>query len=364
MNNLEYYLGFSYFLGIGPQRLSLLLQNFSNIKKAYLAKKDELFEILGEKLADKFIQFRNQFDPKKELKKLKEKGIGVLSQEDDKYPQSLKKIADPPICLYIKGDLSNFDFEKDFFMAIVGTRKPTSYGEILVKKFSSQLASMGIIIVSGMALGIDALAHWEALKVGGKTIAVLGCGVDVIYPPSNDKLYQEILKKGGLIVSEFPPGRTVLKGLFVARNRIISGLSLGVLVIEGAKDSGALITARYAAEQGKEVFAPPSPINSPMSEAPNFLLKQGAKLVTDVSDILDEFNLKVSPKKKKDLAKDLSDDERLIFESLSAFPKTVDDLILETKMPIDKVLNILSILEIKGVVEKNKEGKYQLTSNI
>ena len=363
MNNLEYYLGFSYFLGIGPQRLSLLLQNFSNIKKAYLAKKDELVEVLGEKLTEKFIYFRNQFDPKKELEKLKEKGISVLSQDDDKYPQSLKKITDPPICLYVKGDLSNFDFEKDFFMAIVGTRKPTSYGEILVKKFSSQLASMGIIIVSGMALGIDALAHWEALKFEGKTIAVLGCGVDVIYPPSNDKLYQEILKKGGLIISEFPPGRTVLKGLFVARNRIISGISSGVLVVEGAKDSGALITAKYAAEQGKEVFAPPAPLTSPMSEAPNFLLKQGAKLVTDTSDILEEFNLKIPPRKKKDLEKDLTFDERLIFESLTFSPKTVDDLILETKMPIDKVLNLLSILEIKGVVEKNKEGKYQITSN-
>jgi DNA processing protein len=363
MNNLEYYLGFSYFLGIGPQRLSLLLQNFSDVKNAYLAKKDDLVKVLGEKLTEKFIQFRSQFDPKKELKKLKEKEITVLSQEDEKYPQSLKKIADPPICLYVKGDLSNFDFEKDFFLAIVGTRKPTSYGETLAKKFTSHLASMGIIVVSGMALGIDSLAHWAALNSLGKTIAVLGCGVDVVYPPSNRGLYQEILKKGGLIISEFPPGRTVLKGLFVARNRIISGLSLGVLVIEGAKDSGALITARYAAEQGKEVFAPPSPLTSPMSEAPNFLLKQGAKLVTDFSDILAEFNLKISPKKKKDLTKDLSDNERLIFESLSVLPKTIDDLILETKIPVDKILNFLSILEIKGVVEKNKEGKYQITSN-
>jgi len=363
MNNLEYYLGFSYFLGIGPQRLSLLLQNFSDVKNAYLAKKDDLVKVLGEKLTEKFIQFRSQFDPKKELKKLKEKEITVLSQEDEKYPQSLKKIADPPICLYVKGDLSNFDFEKDFFLAIVGTRKPTSYGETLAKKFTSHLASMGIIVVSGMALGIDSLAHWAALNSLGKTIAVLGCGVDVVYPPSNRGLYQEILKKGGLIISEFPPGRTVLKGLFVARNRIISGLSSGVLVIEGAKDSGALITARYAAEQGKEVFAPPSPLTSPMSEAPNFLLKQGAKLVTDFSDILAEFNLKISPKKKKDLTKDLSDNERLIFESLSVLPKTIDDLILETKIPVDKILNFLSILEIKGVVEKNKEGKYQITSN-
>jgi len=362
MNNLEYYLGFSYFLGIGPQRLSLLLQNFSDVKKAYLAAKDELVNVLGKKLTEKFIQFRNQFDPKKELEKLKEKGISVLSQDDNQYPQSLKKIADPPICLYIKGNFSNFDFEKDFFLAVVGTRRPTSYGETLTKKFASQLASMGIVIVSGMALGIDSLAHWAALNSLGRTIAVLGCGVDLIYPPNNRGLYQEILKKGGLVISEFPPGRTILKGLFVTRNRLISGLSSGVLVVEGGKNSGALITAKYAAEQGKEVFAPPSPINSPMSEAPNFLLKQGAKLVTDVSDILDDFNLKITPKKKNNLAKELSDDERLIFESLTILPKTVDDLILETKIPISKILNLLSILEIKGLIEKNKEGRYQVIS--
>ena len=362
MNNLEYYLGFSYFLGIGPQKLSLLLQNFYDVKKAYLAKKDELVKVLGEKLTKKFIQFRDQFDPKKELEKLKEKGITVLSQEDEKYPQSLKKIADPPICLYIKGNFSNFDFEKDFFLGIVGTRKPTSYGETLVKKFVLELASMGIVIVSGMALGIDALAHWAALNSLGRTVAVLGCGVDVIYPPGNKHLYQEILKKGGLIVSEFPPKRTVLKGLFVARNRLISGLSLGILVIEGTKDSGALITARHAAEQGKEVFAPPSPITSPMSEAPNLLLKQGAKLVTNISDILDEFNLKISPKKKNDLLKDLSNEEKLVFEAISSFPKTVDELILELRQPVDKVLKILSVLEIKGLVEKNKELRYQIKS--
>lgn len=363
-NNLNFYLGFSYFLGIGPQRLLLLLENFKDVKDVYFAKKGELVEILGEKLAEKFVQFRSQFDPQKELKKLKQNGITVLSWEDKDYPLSLKKISDPPICLYIKGKLLNFDFGKDFFLGIVGTRKPTSYGETLAKKFAAELSSRGIVIVSGMALGIDSLAHWAALNSSGRTIAVLGCGVDVVYPPSNGRLYEEILKKGGLVISEFPLGRTVLKGLFVARNRIISGLSAGVLVIEGRKDSGALITARYAAEQGKEVFAPPSPIDSPMSEAPNFLLKQGAKLVTNVSDILEEFNLKISPKKKEDLARDLNSEEKLIFESLTSYPKVIDDLILETKIPIDKLLHLLSILEIKGVVEKNKEGKYQLTSNI
>jgi len=363
-SNLNFYLSFSYFLGIGPQRLLLLLEKFKTVEKAYFAKKDDLVKVLGEKLAEKFIQFRGQFDPQKELEKLKQKEIAVLSWEDERYPLSLKKISDPPICLYVKGDLSKFDFEKDFFFAIVGTRRPTSYGESITKKFAAELSSLGMVIVSGMALGIDSLAHWAALNSDGKTIAVLGCGVDVVYPPSNAKLYQEIIKKEGLIISEFPPERTVLKGLFVARNRIISGLSSGVLVVEGAKDSGALITAKYAAEQGKEVFAPPSPLTSPMSQAPNLLLKQGAKLVTEVSDILEEFNLKISPKKKKDLAKDLSKDEKLIFESLTLGPKVVDDLILATKIPIDKLLNLLSILEIKGVIEKNKEGKYQISCNV
>src|SRR3989344_5065464 len=182
----------------------------------------------------------------------------------------------------------------------------------MAKKFSAELTEGGFIIVSGLAIGIDAAAHLACINSGGRTIAVLGCGVDIIYPAINASLYYKILKTGGLIISEFPPGQTVVKGLFIARNRIISALSLGVLVIEGARDSGAMITARYAAEQGKEVFALPGPLTSKMSEAPNNLLKQGAKLVISVEDIFEEFHLQVAPKKAEDAEATLEADEKII----------------------------------------------------
>jgi DNA processing protein len=211
-----------------------------------------------------------------------------------------------------------------------------------------------------MAMGIDAIAHYGCLKANGKTIAFLGCGVDVIYPAVNAHLYHEIIQKDGLIISEFPPGHTVLKGLFIARNRLISGLSQGILVVEGAKDSGALITARYAAEQGKEVFAIPSSITSELSAAPNYLIKQGAKLVTSVQDIFDEYNIRITPKNQKDIIADLSGKEKMIVETLIKEPLSADNLVLLTKLKTAKVLSILSTLEIKGVVEKNSEGKYQV----
>lgn len=359
MQNL-YYLAFSHFLGIGPVRFGLIKQRFGSAKKGYLAKPDELKEILGVNMTTKFVEFRNKFDPEKKIKELKKKNITVIGCDDEDYPEQLKNISDTPICIYVKGDYKKINFKKDKLIAIVGTRKPTAYGEQVTRKFGYELASAGFVIVSGMALGIDAMAHWAALSASGKTIAVLGCGVDVVYPPSNYRLYQEIIKKDGVIISEFPPGRLVLKGFFVARNRIVSGLSQGVIVIEGTKDSGSLITARYAAEQGRTVFAPPSAITSPMADAPNILIKQGAKLVTSINDILEEFNLKVLPKKEKEIELTLTFDEKKVYQRLKDESKQVDEIIAETGLTVDQVLNTLSIMEIKNIIEKNSEGKYQI----
>ena len=360
-DNVIYSLGFSHCLGIGPIKFLALTKRFKSVKKAYLAKDQEIVELLGFHFGQKFINFRIKFNPEKKLEELNKKNIQVICQEDRRFPSSLKNISDPPICLYVKGDLKNFDLsEKNFFMAVVGTRGPTSYGQQIAKKFAFDLANDGAVIVSGLALGVDAIAHQAALDAGGKTVAFLGCGVDIVYPPSNDKLYQEIIKKGSLIISEFPPGQLVLKGLFVARNRLISGLSKGVLVIEGGKNSGALITARYAAEQGKEVFAPPAPITSEMSEAPIILLKQGAKLVTSAEDIFEEFNLKTTPNKDKKLLKKLTKEEKMIFDFLKKEPKTSDELAFFLKETVQKTLKLITFLEIKKIVEKNSEGKYQL----
>ncbi len=363
MNNFKeflYCLGFSHFLGIGPIKYQLLKNYFQSVEKAYLAAKEELIKLLGEKLALKFIEFRNDFDLEKKYQEIKNKEITVLTIEDKNYPESLKNISDPPICLYIKSKLPiKKIFDYSFGFAIVGTRQPTDYGVRLARYFSGELTKAGFVIISGLAYGIDTIAHQTCLLDNGKTIAVLGCGVDIIYPIANKNLYEKIIENGA-VISEFPPGQTVLKGLFIARNRIISGLSKGVMVVEGEKDSGSLITARYAVEQGKEVFAPPAPILSAKSEAPNFLLKQGAKLVTSVEDIFEEFNLKIKPSKKEEILTQLSEFEKKIFLKLTKKSLSIEELILFFQKPINEVLNILSIMEVKGVIRKKETGEYEV----
>lgn len=358
--DLPFYTGFSHFLGIGPVKFAALVGYFKNVKEAYLADKKDLQEVIGINWAEKFIQFRNRFDPAEKLKELRNKQIEVIPIGYPLYPKSIQAISDPPICLYVKGEIRNFNFVKEFFIAIVGTRKPTPYGQQIARKFAEELTRAGFVVVSGMAVGIDTVAHRACLAVEGKTIAVLGCGVDVVYPAINNNLYRTIINSNGLIISEFPPGQLVAKGLFIARNRLISALSMGVLVVEGGKDSGSLITARYAAEQGKEVFAPPVPLTSEMSEAPSFLLKQGAKLVTSEEDILEEFNLKIAPKKKEEIEAELTESEKIIFQLLQPDAKSGDEIAEQTKLPITNILNLLSILEIKGIIEKNSEGNYQI----
>ncbi len=227
--------------------------------------------------------------------------------------------------------------------------------------FAGQLAEVGAVIVSGMALGIDAIAQRSVLAINKKTISFLGCGVDIVYPPQNKMLYEQIISSGGLVISEFPPGHVVRPGMFVARNRLISGLSRGVLVIEGLKDSGSLITARYAAEQGKEVFAPPVPITSPLSEAPTILLKQGAKLALSIDDILEEFNLKVQIQKQKLSFDTLTKEEQNVCELLLQEELDADELRAQSNISIAELLPLLTDLEIKGVVEKNEEGKYHIS---
>jgi len=397
-DDLLYYLAFSHFLGIGPMKFSALKKHFGSAKKAYLAGRKELTEVIGVVLTEKFLDFRNKFDPVKKLAELKKKEITVLTVDSDNYPQSVRNISDPPICIYLKGDLNVIAspdsigtkqspnearhriFESTsppkgespksltqkqvptplLYFSIVGTRSPTQYGIQVARKFAYELATAGFVIVSGMAYGIDTVAHKSCLEASGKTIAVLGCGVDIVYPASNRNLYEKIIETGGAIISEFPPGQLVLKGLFVARNRIISALSAGVMIVEGAEDSGSLITARYAAVQGREVFAPPGPIDSPMSSAPNLLLKQGAKLVTSIEDIFEEFNIKISPKKNEEIRAELSQEEEEIFEILKKESLTVNEMVLITKKPITDILNLISSLEIKKVVEKNPQGRYEV----
>jgi len=359
ISNLQYYLSFSYFPGIGPTKFDILLKYFGSVKNAFEASASSLDEALGSALSAKFIKFRSDFDFEIEYKKITDNSITVITREDPRYPQQFLELSDPPICLYVKGNIGNFDWNEDVFFAIVGTRKPTEYGRQITIKFSSELANADAVIVSGMAMGIDAHAHWAALNVGKRTIAFLGCGVNIIYPWVNRNLYQAIIQSGGLIISEFPPDKTTIKGHFVARNRLISGLSRGILVIEGLKDSGSLITARYALQQGKDVFAPPAPITSEQSQAPNLLLKEGAKLVTSGEDILEEYGLK-QRKNINETLKELPEEQKRLFQLLSQEAFTSDEIARSIKVPVYQILSLLSSMEIAGIVEKNASGKYQI----
>ena len=376
-------------------KFAALKKHFGAVEKSYLSNKKQLDPILGLRLTEKFIEFRRKFDSGKELEKLNREGITVLAVDDEDYPESLRNISDPPICIYIKGNPNIFKAQRPKFFkrvessdirfeqiargphggvagekrgselsqtlfAIVGTRKPTSYGRQIAYKFARELTEAGFITVSGMAMGIDTIAHQATLDAGGKTIAVLGCGVNIVYPAINRCLYENIIKTGGAVISEFPPNQTVLKGLFISRNRIISGLSKGVLIAEGGEYSGSLITAKYAGIQGKDVFAVPSPISSEMSQAPNLLIKQGAKLVTTVKDIFEELNIKITPRKKEDIRINLNEDEKMVFDVLQINPQTVDNLAVGLGKTVSEVLNTISVLEIKGVIEKNQEQKYQI----
>lgn len=287
------WVAFSVFPGIGPVRFALLREYFGSAAAAWKADPSVLRNVnLGDKLVAQFLAFRKTFPLNTYLMSLENLGVHVVTLNDPRYPKRLKQIPDAPFLLYVKAKQGQEKLNLDRTVAVVGTRKITRYGADVTRRIVEGLVSYGFTIVSGLAYGVDAAAHQAAIDAGGKTIAVLGCGIDIIAPPSNARLYQLIGEEGyGAIVSEMPLGLRPEKGMFIARNRIISGLSLGVVVTEGGGDSGALITARNAAEQGREVFAVPGPITSPYSAGPAKLIKQGAKLVERVEDIIEELNL-------------------------------------------------------------------------
>lgn len=357
----KYWLGFSFFPGIGPLRFKLLLDYFGSAKRAWQARESELKEIgLGEGLVKKFLAFRNSFSLISCINSLNQKGIRVVTFLDKEYPPLLKETEGAPFLLYVRGDLA---FEKlSPCIAVVGTRKVSNYGKEVTAKLVRELVEAGITIVSGMAYGVDTVAHQTAITYGGKTIAVLGCGIDIIHPPSNTNLYWQIVKKYGVIISEFPPGVRVGKGLFPARNRIISGLSLGVVVTEGAEDSGALITARYAAEQGREVFAIPGPITSSLSKGPLKLLREGAKLVSEADDILEELKIerkKLTSSPQNQKTENLSKEERKILELLQNESLSFDEMVKKSQIPAGKLGSFLTLLEMKNVIKKSDNGIYQ-----
>lgn len=289
----KYWLGFSAFPGIGPVRFQLLLSYFGSAGAAWHASEKEFSAIhLPSTLIAAFTAFRKQFSPDAYREAVLKKHIIPLPLNHPHYPKLLKEIADPPFVLYVLGKFTGLPINMDRTVAVVGTRRATPYGKEVTTTLVRDLVHEGCTIVSGMAFGIDAIAHETTIENNGKTIAVLGCGVDVCAPQQNSYIYEALARGGyGAIVSEMPIGTRPEKKLFPVRNRIISGLSRGVVVIEGTEDSGTLITARNAGEQGRDVFAVPGAITSPMSKAPAKLIKDGAQIVESANDILMSLGL-------------------------------------------------------------------------
>ena len=297
-------------------------------------------------------------DVAKELELIKRHKIDIITLNDVSYPPSLKAIYDPPPLLYVKGKIKREDKNA---IAIVGSRRATTYGRLTAQRLSAQLAAQRITIISGMARGIDSEAHKGALAVGGRTVAVLGCGIDVVYPPENRAL-EERIASSGAVITEFPFGTRPFAGNFPKRNRIISGLSIGVIIVEAAQRSGALITARLALEQGREVFAVPGSTTSPYSKGTHNLIKEGAKLVEDIDDILEELKplIEIRMEKGKEsqdsLKPILSKEEEIIYNLVTQEPKHIDLLIQESKLSAQKVTGILMNLQLKRLV-KELSGK-------
>lgn len=344
--------------GLGPQRLPILIKHFGSAKKAWGASRKELTDIhVPENIIAKLEQVRRRLDPVVHLTTLARLGVTVVTVEDTEYPQRLKEISGRPNLLYVKGA---FVVGDDRAIAVVGTRKPTDYGRDITEKLVAGLVGHGFTIVSGLARGIDSIAHRAALSLGGRTIAVMGTGVTQVYPPENKDLADKIRAHGAL-VSEFAPGYVAVPGNFPARNRIISGLSLGVLVTEGASKSGTKITASHAADQGREVFAVPGPITSVMSEGPADLMKLGAKVVTSVEDIIDELKIGPSTPLRASKSQTLefeTEVEKRVYGALSDGHKHVDELTRVLKLQASEIGAALTQMELKGWVKHLGGGTY------
>lgn len=360
MADLQYWIALSMVPDIGPIASRKLLSVFKEPKKIFDAKIEELLSVdgIGINRAKNIKGFSLWNDVDKLIKVLEKKEIKAVCLDEPSYPEMLKEIEDAPIVTYVKGDIQP---EDRYAIAIVGSRKPTPYGISVAEDISEKLASLGFTIVSGMARGIDAISHRGALKVGKRTIAVLGSGVDVPYPPENKDLLDKIASSG-YVISEFPPGTPPDKENFPRRNRLISGLSLGVLVIEATSDSGSLITAGYALEQNREVFAVPGNVTSPNSEGTNKLIKKGAILTRNAEDIVEELSprLKGFIKSVEKSKIEMTDEERNLCNLLSGEPKHIDIISRESKLPASKVLGILLGLELKGVVRQTTGMRFYL----
>jgi DNA processing protein len=348
MDLKAYWVGFNHIRGIGAARMKKLIQFFGNLSVAWSAPLEGLIEAgLSEKLARGVIEYRNAVDPNELLQALTEKAITILTIEDHDYPKKLKEIDLPPAVLYMLGDITPAD---EWAIAVVGTRRMSGYGKQVTTALADYLANHGITVVSGMARGIDAAAHTNALKAGGRTIAVLGSGVDVIYPPENRKLYDQIIENGA-VISDYPPGTAPEASNFPPRNRIISGLSSATVVIEAGRKSGALITSNFAAEQGREVFAVPGNIFAAQCKGTNYLIQQGARPLVDFDELLEILQFQnITQQKVARMLLPENNIESTIMEALSDHPIHINDIHIRTGIRMEVLISTLTILQLKGMV--------------
>ncbi len=368
-NQLKYLLGFSLIPDIGPARFQKISECFDSIEKAWNSSELELTKIFGKKISQKIATHKNQIHLDQELEFLQIENIEMVSPEFsfqdfaginfEYFPKRLTEIHSVPFVLFARGNLTLLSKNQ---LAIVGSRRPTHYGRQVLEKIAPEIVHSGLIITSGLAMGIDTLAHQTALNNHQPTIAVLGSGLGqkILRKSFNYQLGEEIIEKNGLLISEYPPNFEASKFTFPARNRIISGLSLGVLIVEAAERSGTLITARHALEQNREVLVIPGNIFSQQSAGTNNLIKQGAQPITSATDIFKALDWKINQNNSTEKSTPLTFEdeiEKLIYTKLSFEPQPLDKLISKCKLDISVISIKLSMLELKGAV-KNVKGGY------
>ena len=355
---LKYLLGLDAFPKFGAVRLAKIYAGFSTPEQAWRSTLQELISAgIDPKSAQEFLSFRTTIEPEKLLETIVKENIRVTFLFDDTYPARLKEIYDPPFVLYSKGDLKNLAYP----LAVVGTRNYSRYGQEVIAKLLPPLIEANVSIISGLAIGIDSLAHEATLKSNGITWSVLGTGIDKnsIYPNTNRQLAQKIIDSGGCIISEFKPGTLGMPYHFPMRNRIIAGLSFGTLVIEAAIKSGSLITAQLSLDYGREVMAVPGPVNSPISEGTNTLIKQGARLINSSQDILDLLDLKSLTSYSKNTSYvPKNQEESFLLGFLSHEPLHIDELVRLTNQPVQKIHSQILLLEINGAAKNLGNMEY------
>ncbi|UCD09539.1 MAG: DNA-processing protein DprA [Dehalococcoidales bacterium] len=357
-NDIKYWVGFSLISGIGRVKFGLLENYFESMEAAWQASPSELRKAgLDSGSITSITDNRESISLDSEMEKLERLSVSVFTYKDDSYPTRLKEIYDYPPVIYVRGEILP---EDEWCLSVVGTRGTTVYGRQVTEEITADLARNRITIVSGLARGIDSIAHRAALEVGGRTIAIFACGLDTVYPAENADLARRIIQNGA-IISEYPLGTKPRSDFFPRRNRIMSGMALGVLVVEAGESSGAIITANIALEQNREVFAVPGSILSTASKGTNRLIQEGAKLVRDYTDILEELNLTAVARQieMKELLPE-SDTEAVLIKQLGAEPVHIDEVCRSSGLPVSTVSSTLAMMELKGMVKQVGAMHYSL----